>query len=389
MGKKFDFQYIVIGAGPAGEAAALGLAGARKKVAIVDAKMSVEKAKEFATKNIAAIRGYANLLDEHTVAIGDREFSAGIFIIATGTNLNTGEIALTNAIDFLTPDVAMKTSVPPRAVVVVGAGEKGCQAAEHFAKLGSKVVLMEMSDRILPREDKEVGETLAKYYTEKLKMLVVADTRIVAVERDNGCKRVVFMNNGREKMVRVSAVVIATGARPVVDLGLENAKIKYRKTGILVDKDFRTSAKNCYAIGSVLGKETSSERASYDGSLIANNLTTRSKNLPNYHGFSRVTRTMPEVAVVGMSEDDLVKRARKYRKAIVEFENGFVKLLVDHQNHIIGAVIVSPNAKYLIQELAMAVRHHFTALEIASTPHSMDKDNIAIKEAAKKLIKKK
>lgn len=389
MGKKYDFQYIVIGAGPAGEAAALGIASARKKVAIIDAKMSIEKAKDFAGKNIAAVRGYATLLNNHTVEVGGKEFTTETFVVATGTTLSTEEITLSDAVDFITPEMAIRAKVPPKVVVVVGAGEGGCRAAERFARLGSRVILLEATERILPREDKEVAETLTKYYTERLKMTVLTSMRVTTIERNGKCKRVIFTNNGSRKMVQTSMVVMASGSQPVVDLGLENARIKYRKTGVLVDKDFRTTAKNCFAIGSVLGKETSTERASYEGALLANNLVSRAKNLPNYHGFARVTRTMPEVAVVGMSEDDLIKRARKYRKAIVEFENGFVKLLADGQNHIIGAVIVSPHAKYLIQELAMAVRHHFTALEVASTPHLMDEENAAIKEAAKKLIGKK
>ena len=114
----------------------------------------------------------------------------------------------------------------------------------------------------------------------------------------------------------------------------------------------------------------------------------------------RVTNTMPEIATVGLNEDDLLKRDRKYKKAVVrlddlsaakidEFSCGFVKLIANKTNRIIGATIVAPEAELLIAEIALAIRHNLTALEIASTPHNINSYNYAIKLAAKELVNKK
>lgn len=456
MGKKFDFEYIIIGSGPAGSAAALDLAHAKKRVAIVEAnkfggtnlntrdvpgraglyfshlyanlldsakfglsamnlnfnyptlvswkehvvtEAGGDNRKVFEDAGITCIRGFANFLDGHTVAVGDRKFTAARFILATGSELMTGGISGVETVNYLTPETATELRRAPRAVVVVGGGAAGCEIAEYYAELGAKVLIMEMSGRLLPREDKEVGETLADYFTNKLGMMVLTGSRVVALEEDAQGKKIIFVNNGHEKMVRVEAVVLATGYQPALDYGLPNAGVKYRKTGILVDKTLQTTAKNIWAVGDAIGGESSTERASYQGSFLVNSLLSRSKTLLNYSGFARVIKTCPEIAVVGMNEDDLLRRDRKYNKVIVplsevtaskitDFDSGFVKLITDKGGKIIGATIMAPGAELMASEIAVAVRHRLSALEIASTPHTMNSFAMAVKLAAKRLIKK-
>ena len=456
MGKKFDFEYIIVGSGPAGSAAATALAEAKKRVAIVEAdtfggaslnhseipyaasrkfshlcaeirrggKLGVSALNlhfnlptavawqraviknvgggdtgRFEAKNITCIKGKANFLDAHTIAVGEQKYTADNFILATGSKNITNTIGGADKVFHLTPETAMKVRRVPKAVLVVGGGKAGCETAEYFAELGSKVLIMEMSERILPSEDREVSETISDYFVHDLGMMVVPNTRVVALEEDDAGKRVVFVNGGQEKMVKIDTIVLAIGSKPILDYGLENAGVKYRKNGVVVDKELRTSAKNIFAIGGAVDSKITTEKAIYQGTFLANMLTTKSKNILNYHGFPRTINTYPEVAVVGLTEDDLIKRSRKYKKAIVyldevtasktsEFERGFIKLLADKDKKIIGAVIVAPNASLMVQELAVAVRHHLSALEIASTPHLANSFGEAIRLAAKQLIKK-
>ena len=259
---------------------------------------------------------------------------------------------------------------------------------------------METAERLLPREDKEVGEAISHYLNKELGVMVLPNCKVVALEQDANSKHVIFHNARNEKMVRVDCVVLATGSQPILDYGLENAGVKYKNTGILVDKNYHTSAKNIYAIGDAIGGDSSTERAEYEGALLASNLLNRSKNLPNYNGFARIVNTYPQVAVVGLNEDDLLKRDRKYKKAVALVKDniislidnnsyGFVKLIADKSGHLIGATIVAPNAQLMISELSLAIRHNITALEIASTPHIANTYNSLIKLAAKQLVGKK
>lgn len=456
MGRKHDFDYIVIGSGPAGKAAALTLAKSKKKIAIVESEKFGGSAlntrdvpysvcldfshtysslfsypelrgqdiqynfptivahsehissivgggstKEFEDAGITCIAGPANFLDGNTIAVGSKKYTSDNFILATGSKLKANEISGLESVSFFTPATAIKIRRLPKAVLVVGGGASGCEIAEYFAELGAKVLIMERSEHLLPREDKEVGDIISEYLTKELGVMVLPNCKVVALEQDNVSKRVVFSTNHTEKQVRVDSIVLATGSQPIVDYGLENAGVKYKNSGILVNKLFQTSAKNIYAIGDAVGaSDTSIERAEYEGTILASNLLHHTKNIVNYSGFARTVNTYPEIAVVGMNEYDLLKRDHKCKRAVVKLEetlpgqinrvNGFVKLLADGKNcNIIGATIVAPNASSLIGELAIAVRHRLTALEIASTPHIANNYSIAIKLAAKQLLNKK
>ena len=227
--------------------------------------------------------------------------------------------------------------------------------------------------------------------------MVIPNSKVVAVTSEDKTKTVIFTSGGQEKMVNVDCVVLATGSEPNTDLGLENAGVQYKPSGIVVDKFFHTSAKNIYAVGDCTGGDSSTERSEYEASVLAVNLTSRAKNQVNYGGFIRVTSTYPEIATVGLNEVDLNKRKRKFQKAVVPLKDipaskterlahGFVKIITDMTGRVIGATIVAPNAALMAEEFSIAIRHHLTALEIASTPHITNSWNFAVKLAAKKLI---
>lgn len=457
MGRKYDFNYIVIGSGPAGSAVALTLAKSKKRVALVEGryfggsnlntrdvpysvtldfahtyhkithspelknqdisfnfptivahqlKAVIESGggnnqKKYSDAGIVCIQGYANFLDNNTVAIGDQKFTAQNFILATGSHLDTSSIAGTEAVNYLTPDTALRIRRPPKVALIIGGGSTGCEIAEYYAKLGIKAIIMEKTSRLLPREDVEVSQTITDYFTNALDIMVLPNCKVIALEQDDSSKRVIFQSDHIEKMVRVDCIVLATGHQPTLDYGLNNTHAKFQKSGGLkVDKSFQTTAKNIYAIGDCINTESSTEHAEYEGKLLASNLINKSKNAINYRGFARVTDTCPSVASIGISENELKRLKRKYKKSIVYLKDtpagkifniqyGFVKLISDRTGHIIGGCIVAPHAQAMIGELALALRHNLTAIEIASTPHITNDLSYAIKLAANKLIKKK
>ncbi len=453
MGKKYNFDYIIIGSGPAGTTVALTLAKNKKlRVAIVEgdsyggnnlnyrdvpyavslgfahayAKLSAYpeinsrelrynfptvvahqqhivsllgggSKKIYEEAGITCIDGFAHFLDNHTIAVGDQQITGGYFVLATGSRLITSEIQGLDKVSFLTPDSAIKVRRLPKFVFIIGGGATGCEIAEYFAELGARTLIMEKSTHILPREDKEVAALLTDYFTNKLGIMVIPNSEVVAVEQKGNVKTVIFRTAGQEKMVNVDCIVLATGSEANTDLGLENAGVKYKRSGIVVDKLFHTSAKNIYALGDCIGGDSSTERSEYEASVLAVNIMSRAKNLISRSGFIRVVSTYPEVATVGLNENDLNKRKRKYARAIVplkdipasrteRLEHGFVKILADTTGRIVGATIVAPNAALMAQELSIAIRHHLTALEIASTPHMINSWNYAVKLAAKKLV---
>ena len=455
MAKKFDFDYIIIGGGPAGITAALTLAKSKKRIAIIEKRsfggnnlairdvpyavgldfaqtfsklanypeinrqdlhynfptiashqnqiislLQTKQAEALKSANVTYIQSDAHFINAHTVSTGDTEYTAGTFILATGTVPSDAGIIGLDTVGHLTPDSIIKARRLPKYALIIGGGSTGCEIAEYLAKLGSKVILMEKEDRILPVEDKEVSSTITDYFAKKLGIMVMPNTKVVALEQDSTSKKVVFVAaNGQEKTARIDCIVLAAGSLPATDCGLENAGVKYTSTGIMVNKNFQTSAKHIYAIGDCLGGESSTERAEHEATVLGTNLLTKSsKNLPNYNGFIRVTNTYPEIATVGYNETSLTKLKRKHKKSIVylneipasninQLEYGFIKIITDHNRRIIGATIVAPGASLMAEEFSIAIRHKLTPLEIASTPHIANSFNYAIKLAAKKLIK--
>ena len=459
MGRKsFDFDYIVVGGGPAGSTIALGLAKAKKRVAIAEARtlggpelnyrdalfnISLKISRlyheanlgskygisnfglhfnfptmisqqmqitenayrknlaEFEANGVKVIGGGASFLSNTEIAVDGKCYSAKKIIVATGAKPKKVSIAGLGMVPYLTPEEAIRIRHLPKVITIVGGGATGCELAQYFSDLGAKVILIEMSDRILPREDKEVGETIQKYFTEKMGIVVLTNTKVLAIEKDEISERVVFSDGGVEKMVRTEVIAMATGYEPETDLGLENAGIKYKQSGILINKNMLTTAKNVYAIGDAVSiEDTSTEKVSYQASVLLSNILNKTSVLPTYNGFSRVVMTYPVVATTGLNEDDLLKRDRKYKKVIIplsesissitkDFKDGFVKLIADKKGILIGATIVAPHADLLIQELSFAVRNKCAVIDLVNTPHIAGTFGEVIKIAAKRLANQK
>ncbi len=455
MGKKYDFKYLIIGSGPAGYAAALSLAKAKKKVGIVEnhliggssansysvpssvalnfahdyhrisnypelahqdltfnfptiatrsfnAIMNISKNRRKTLEESGAVilKGHAHFLDEHTIAIENRKFTAEKFILATGAKLKTSEINNIENVSFLTPKTVFKIHRLPKVVTIVGGGSTGCEIAEYFAELGVKVLLLEAKERILPNEDKDVSENISKYFINQLGIAILTNCKVVSAAKDDYSKYIIFRHKDREKLVRTNNIVLATGSELLTDYGLENAGVKYKKTGISVNKSFQTSSKNIYAVGSCTNLSCSSSRAHQEGITLASNLIGRNKGIINYNGVVRTINTLPKVAVVGLTENELIKRNRKYKKAIISldelsagnihnFKYGFIKILVNRNGQILGACAIAPQAELLISEISLAIRHNLTILELASTPYVINSYNEAIHIAAKKLLNKR
>lgn len=457
MGKRFDYEYIVIGGGVAGISAAKQLAEAGRKVAIVEKNLlggngtvfhdipgamlsnimhlysrsvagsrfglssanlqydynklmawrqrAIIKAntakKELDALGVTVIQGRARFIGTYDLVVegaGEpKNVSASKFIIASGTLLETGGISGLETTPFLTPNTALATVRPPKAVMIVGGGPTGCEIAQYYTELGAKVVIVELSDRILPAEDEDVSKVIEQYLAKKCGVKIFTQTRVTNLQRDEALTRVTFMRGGEEKTVRVETVVLATGYKPNTDLDLPKAGVSFDKKGVVVDRTLQTSARNVFAIGGVIDTHCSTEKAIYTGELAVMNMLDRTKTNGNYNGFMRCMDTDPQLAIVGLTEDDLLKRHRKYRKALVPLSAvtasiindetaGFIKILADTQGKILGAAMIGPNASEILQEIALAIRHNLPLIEVASTPHKEDDWNNIVKVAAKKLL---
>jgi pyruvate/2-oxoglutarate dehydrogenase complex dihydrolipoamide dehydrogenase (E3) component len=354
--------------------------------------------KFYESQGITAIYGRAHFLTPHEITINRRHLSAAHFLIATGSQWVAPDIQGLVDITYLTPRTILETIRPPKSLYIIGAGTTGVEIAQLMAIFGTKVYLAEIAARILPKEEEEVGELMERLLREGKGVTSLTQTRTLSVVKEGLGYRVTFLRGGAEKSVKVDDVLIATGRQPMVDLGLENAAVTYTPVGVEVNEHLQTSAKHIYAAGDVLGRPGSTHSALLESRVTAHNVLMKNKIAPDYTASPRLTFTFPGVASVGLTEDDCLKRDLRITTAIAplniiarsntsDFRDGFVKLISDKKGVLLGGTVVAPHAAEIIQEIALAVKYHMTAADLAATPHAFLSWSEAVRVAASKLVK--
>ncbi len=456
MAKKYEFDYdlIVIGSGAGGSAAATIAAREGKRVAIIESDAfggdspnwsdiptkallhaanlfdearhgarfglrsatlgynypSLRSWKELAVKRtgaggnkryyenlgISAFSGAAHFLSPNEITINRRHLSANHFLIATGSQWIIPDIHGLVENGYLTPRTILETIRPPKTLMIIGGGDIGIEIAQMMAIFGTKVYIAEKAGRLLPHHDDEVGELMERILTEQKGITALTHSRVVSIEKDGLGKRVIISRAGTEKSIRVDEVLIAAGREPRVDMGLENAGIKFTAKGIEVNEFLQTNIRHIYAAGDVLGKNSHTHTALMESHVVANNILHRNKITPDYTATPAVIFTNPGIATVGLNEDDCLKRDLPINKAIAplniiarsntsDFRDGFVKIITDKKGVIIGSTVVAPHASEIIHELTLAVKFMLTAHDLASTPHAFLSWSEAVRVAAGKL----
>ena len=344
---------------------------------------------------IACIKGQAHLLSAHEISVNEETIKAKNILIATGSSVLDTGIKIPENLDYWLPENVPYILRPPKSVFIVGAGATGCEIAQYFSEMGCNVTIADLAVRILPQEDEEVGQVLEEVFT-KDNITVLTQSRVIAIEKCDNAKKIVFIRGGQEKSVKADEVVLCTGQAPNADIGLENAKVKYTHEGIKVGPDMQTSQKNIYACGDVIGGHSCSMKAKIEARIAAAHIIGKSKDVVDYLGLIRVTKLYPEIATVGMTEDDCIKSDKKFKKVIrplfcnasitSNFRSGFIKMLCDKHGLFIGATIMAPNAGIIAQELAMALRYSMTIREIYAVPHPENEWSMIVQNCCEDLM---
>jgi len=352
--------------------------------------------KFYETQGIETYQGRAHFLSPNEISVARRHLSAEFFIVATGSHWVAPDIQGLADYPHLTPRTLLEVLRPPKSLYIIGGGTVGVEVAQLMAIFGTKVYITEIASRLMPKEDEEAGELLAKILHEQKGATILTQTKTLAVEKEGLGRRVTFLRGGIQKSVRVDEVLIATGRTPSVDLGLENASVNYTPSGIVVDEHLQTSARHIYAAGDVLGHARHTHTALLESQVAAHNIFSKTKQTPDYTATPRLTFTHPGIASVGLSEDDCLRRDLHINKAVAplniiarsntsDFRDGFVKIITDKKGVILGATVMAPHAAEIVQELALAIKYQITAREVAATPHAFLSWSEAVRVAAGKL----
>jgi dihydrolipoamide dehydrogenase len=359
------------------------------------------KGVEFLMKKykVAVVKGSGVLGPNRTVKVGKDEYQAKkALVIATGSRVK-GIPQIGLEIDknsVISSDEALFLEKTPATMAIVGAGAVGCEFADIFNAFGTKVTLIEVLPRILPLEDAEASDALTKSY-KKRGIEVRAGVKVKKATVGKDKVSLELEGNGKSESIQAEKVLMAAGRSVnTEDLGLKEAGVQLTDRGFIKvnPATLETSAAGIYAIGDVAGPPMLAHKGSREGIVVAELVAGHHPQPIMYDNVPSVTYCHPEVASIGLTEDQAKERKLDYQVGRFPFSangrartanetEGFVKIIRDRKyGEILGAHIVGSHASEIIHELAVARQNEYTVEEVDLAIHAHPTLSEAIAEAA-------
>ena len=330
--------------------------------------------------SIKVFDGRAELLDAHTVRVGDVTLSGDQILVATGTRPTLPKIAGLDDVPYLTSDLlttgeAMELTELPDSMIIVGAGYIALELGQMFHRFGTQVTILERSQVILPRYEPEVSDALT-FILRKEGVNIVTAAQVTRVAQKSKNIEVTAKVGGVKQTFSAQKLLIATGREPNADsIGLEKVGVALDERGyVKVNDELQTSVPNIWAAGDVIGNQTNSQPATpvgaHDGVIAAKNALAGAHQKVDHRVIPRVIFTDPQVAVVGQTDEDVVGAGLRCWCGTIPLEyvpragathqtNGIAKIVIDRDTQEVkGVSLVMPNAGEVIHEAAMGMRFH-------------------------------
>jgi len=339
-------------------------------------------------ENIAFVAGRARLVDARTVEVNGEHLQGDAILIATGARPDVPSIPGLERVNFLTNESAFELEELPPSLIVLGGRYIALECAQMFARFGSKVTVLQRSDRILPTEAPDLTDELTKHLRAE-GLTIEAGVKIDGVKIESVAQQknevvVTARVQGVERTFRAACILVATGRTPNTNnLGLELVGVQTDRAGhIVVAKTLETNVPGVYAAGDVIGGEMFVYTAAYEGALAAENALNGAARERDYTALPWVIFTDPQVAGVGLDEAQAKRQGIDAEAATVALSHvpraiaardtrGFIKLLRDRgSDRIVGARILAPEGSELLMELALAIKFGITARKLASSFHA-------------------
>ncbi len=347
----------------------------------------------FRKNRIEAIQGVARFKSPTELEVNGKIIEAKNFILASGSESVELKNLPFDEKTILSSTGALSLSKIPKKLIVIGAGVIGVELASVYNNLGSDVTIVEMLDHIVPGIDREISKHFQQILqSQGLKFHLSAKVKEVKNKSD-------LIVQTTEEKIKLSAdcILVAIGRRPYSEnLGLGKLGIEKTDRGhLIINQDFQTKYPHIYAIGDLIEGPMLAHRASEEGIAVAEIIAGHSPNI-NYMAIPNVIYTNPELASVGLSEEEaknlnIVKATFPFkansRARCTDNDSGLVKILAEEKTKkILGLHILGPNASEMIGEGALAIEKHATLDDIANLSHAHPTYSEAIKEAALKAL---
>ncbi len=449
------YNLVVIGAGPAGLIVAAGAAGLGAKVALIEKNLmggdclnvgcvpskclirssrvvaDINKAKDFGIHIPAQIEvdfaavmermrrlrtklspidsvqryqqklgvdvflGSGHFSSDNTIEVAGQTLHFKKAVIATGARALKPQIPGLEATGYLTNETIFNLTKQPKSLAVIGGGPIGCELAQTFQRLGTKVILMHKNAHILDREDVDAAAIIQQAFIEEGIELILR-CNIQKVELTSAGKVIYYEINGKENSIIVDEILASTGRVPNVEtLNLEAVGVNYdTKKGVFVNDNLQTTNPRIYAAGDVCMNWKFTHAADFAARIVIQNTLFLGNKKLSYLTMPWSTYTDPEIAHVGISEQEIQAKGIDINTFFIPFseldravtdseEEGFVKIHVKKgTDKILGATIVASHAGDMISEITLAMVNNIGLGKIASVIHPYPTQADAIRKAA-------
>ncbi len=331
---------------------------------------------------------------EVTSPSGKQTLESKNVIVATGSVIRGLPGVEFDGTQIINSDHALSLKKIPESMIVLGAGAVGVEFASIYATYGSKVTIVELLPRLIPIEEAALGVELEKAF-KKRGLGVYTATKVEKVVREKGQVKVTATQNGQPIELAAEVLLVAVGRRPLTeDLGLESLSVKIDRGYVEVDSMMRTAAPNVYAIGDIVKTQALAHVASHEGIVAVEHAAGQSPHPINYDKIPSCTYCDPEVASIGLSEEEANKRGYDVatgqfpfsaigKARILEDTRGFVKIVAERKyDEVLGVHIIGPHATELISEATAALNLEATAASLFEAVHAHPTLSEAMGEAA-------
>ncbi len=345
----------------------------RKLVAGIKGKMT--------NAGVTVVTGEGEILapttpQEYSVKVGEETYTAPRLLLASGSETFVPPIPGLDTVEYWTSREALESKELPKSIAIIGGGVIGMEFAAFYNRVGVEVHVIEMLPEILGGMDSEMGALLRAEYT-KLGVKFYLQHKVTSVAPEG----VTVEFEGNSIVIPTERILLSVGRRPVTEklspLGLE-----MEGRGVKVDATMRTSLPGVYAAGDVTGYSLLAHTAVREAEVAIDNMLGKNAQM-SYRAIPGIIYTQPEVAGVGMTEDQLKKEGISYRKhqlpmafagrfvAENEMANGVCKILIGEDDSLLGAHMLGNPASELIVVIAVAIERGIKAHELASVvfPH--------------------
>jgi mercuric reductase len=350
-----------------------------KKDKVVD-ELRQEKYIDLAARyGFELVRGHARFRGPDRLDVDDREIAATRFVIATGSAPWAPPIEGLDETGYLTSTSAMKRPQLPESLLVIGGNYIGLELGQVFADLGTKVTIVEALDRVAPQEEPEISGMLTEILEEQ-GIRVMSSARVTRVEAGPPKTLVTETADGELKLTGAQ-ILVATGRRPVLDgLGLEEAGVELDdRGGLVLEETLRTTNPDVFAAGDVTGAPQFVYVAAAQGTLAAENAIRGEERRMDYTALPRVTFTTPNIAAVGLTDEQAQAAGYECECRVVELRHvprarvnldtrGLFKIVAERRTgRVLGVHALADNAGDVILAGVYAVKAGLTVDDLADT----------------------